>query len=677
MLVTALTSSALLAGISGPALQSDRPLDLVPAGYAAMARPVTQPAATAQSTAPAPPISDAALEQAIAQWQRLQQSDGYRFNEYAAFLLAHPGWPGETSRRAAAEAALDMNSYSPDLALRYFDKFPPVTASGRARYAVILQRAGKADAAREQARKAWHAGVMRSEDEALLLSAFSTALRPVDHDARMDELLWQGASSAAARELPFVSPAARPVLAARLAFRTDSAQAGALDSAVTGAGRHDAGFIADRAAWLRNNGQSRSARAFLAEPHHLSRRPGDAEEWFEVLLDNAQAAVFFFKQKTAYEIAHQVDDAYHIGTDVSTRPLGERDDYTSLVWLAGTVALEKLNRPADAMGMFERYARASQTPQTRSKGLYWAGRAAQAAGKQQRAQQFLAEAAGYPDLYYGQLATERLGHSLAAPSGTGPASIPAAVRQAWYDKQIVRAAQLLGKRGNWKDQGAFVRQIAASAETDADHALAYELSKSINRPDLAVMVGRSARREGLKDFTAAGYPTVGVPGSEYGNWTMIHAIARQESQFDTAAISYAGARGLMQLMPGTAREAAGKLGLAYSSDNLTTDPQYNIRLGSSYIQRMLSYYGGSYPLAVAAYNAGPGNVNKWIAANGDPRLPSVDMVKWIEEIPIYQTKNYVQRVLENAVVYDLLNPKHAISDGPANLSWYLGKNKPG
>ncbi len=133
----------------------------------------------------------------------------------------------------------------------------------------------------------------------------------------------------------------------------------------------------------------------------------------------------------------------------------------------------------------------------------------------------------------------------------------------------------------------------------------------------------------------------------------------------------------MQLMPGTAREVAGKLGLSYDRAALTDNPDYNIRLGSSYIQRMLDYYGGSYPLAVAAYNAGPGNVNKWIRANGDPRLPGVDMLKWIEDIPIYETKNYVQRVLENAVVYDMLHPQHARSRAPNRISWYLGKNRPG
>jgi soluble lytic murein transglycosylase len=169
---------------------------------------------------------------------------------------------------------------------------------------------------------------------------------------------------------------------------------------------------------------------------------------------------------------------------------------------------------------------------------------------------------------------------------------------------------------------------------------------------------------------------VAVPAGYEDNWTIIHAISRQESQFDRAAVSHAGARGLMQLMPATAREQSGKIGLAYNQAALTTDPNMSIMLGSSYFQRVYANYG-SYPLAVAAYNAGGGNVNKWLRANGDPRTGAVDMVDWVEAIPYQETRNYVQRVLENAVVYDLMNPARAKSRGAARLSWYLGKNRPG
>ncbi len=617
------------------------------------------------------------LAEALVEWKRLQQSDSYPFADYANFLLLHPGWPGETSRRAAAETILDSGEDAPSLAIRFFERFPPLTGAGHLRYAEALAARGEMEAAAEQARTAWRTSRLRPEDEAALIGRFSSALRPADHDARMDMLLWNDSTSAAERLIGMVSPDKRPLFAARLAFRTDAANVDELSGAVDDRGRADPGFIADRASWLRNNGQSATMRQILAQPRQLSALPGDVEEWYEVLLAAARAASNDGQHQLAYRIASQVDDAYPAGTDVSDRPYGERDDYTSLVWLAGTTAMRELGRPQDAVGMFARYAGGSRTPQTQSKGLYWAGRAAEAAGDEAAAAAFYQRAAGFPDLYYGQLALERTGGALRAPAPLDTSTVADAEREAFFNREIVRAAQMLGTMGAWEEQSLFVRQIASAAESDSDHALAAELSRAINRPDLGVMVGRSALQSGYSDFTAAGYPSVRVPASQQDYWTIIHAIARQESQFDRAAVSHAGARGLMQLMPGTAREVAGQLGLGYNRESLTSDTDYNIQLGSSYFQRMLDYYAGSYPLAVAAYNAGPGNVNRWIRANGDPRLPSVDTLEWIENIPIFETKNYVQRVLENAVVYDLMNPERARSRGPNNLSWYLGKNNPG
>jgi soluble lytic murein transglycosylase len=428
---------------------------------------------------------------------------------------------------------------------------------------------------------------------------------------------------------------------------------------------------------VRSAPRRHAARAYLAQPRRLSRAPGDAEEWLEVLLTNARAAQSDGQYALAYQIASQIDDAFPVGTVIADAAYGERDDYTSLAWLAGTVALQNLNRPSDATGMFARYASGSRTPTVRTKGYYWAGRAAEAAGDRATADRWYAQAADLSDLFYGQLAGERIGRALRAPGNTAdPAAIPAGVRAAYMNGDVARATRYLGRTGQYADQGLFIRKIAEDARSDTDHALAVELAQAIDRPDLSVMVGRSALVNGHSDYTLAGYPSVSVPGTHAPQFTLIHAIARQESQFDRTAVSRAGARGLMQLMPGTARETATKLGLSYNATSLN-DPSYNMRLGSTYIQRMLDYYGGSYPLAIAAYNAGPGNVNKFIRANGDPRTPGVDVIDWIEKIPLSETRGYVQRVLENAVVYDLIHTDKARSRGPNNLSWYLGKNRPG
>ncbi len=625
--------------------------------------------------APRPPQSpaDGAIAASIAQWKAVQQTDALPFDSYAGFVMAHPGWPGETANRRAAER--QAANASPANVAAFFARFPPLTAAGFVAQARALQAMGRGAEAQAAARAAWRRGSLSAQDEAIVLTGFAGALSPDDHDARMDALLWQNATGVAARQIGFTSIGRRPVFEARLAFRSNAANAADLAMRTQDQFATDPGYIADRATWLRNSGASPSARTWLARSRTLAGRPGDVEKWYEVLLTNARGAQADGQYQVAYDIARQVDDAYPAGTDVSTKPYGERDDYTSLVWLAGQVAMKQLRRPADAMVMFERYGRGSQAPQTRAKGFYWAGRAAEAAGKPADAARYLSQAATYRDQFYGQLALERTGRPLVAPPAIGAPVIAPAVRQAFANRETVRAVRFLGQIGSWQDQTAFVRQIAADATTDTDHLLAAELSQQIARPDLGVMVGRSAMQNGLSDYSATGFPTVTVPVGYEDNWTLIHAIARQESQFDKTAVSHAGARGLMQLMPATAREQSGKIGLPYNPAALTSDPNVSIMIGSSYFQRIYGNYG-SYPLAIAAYNAGGGNVNKWLRANGDPRTGGVDMVDWIEAIPYQETRNYVQRVLENAVVYDLINPARAKSRGPANLSWYLGK-RPG
>lgn len=621
---------------------------------------------------------DTQASAAISQWRALQQSDTMGFSAYASFITTHPGWPGEDRMRRLAETTLNPNSYEPNQVVAFFSRFPARTAIGHARNAVALSAVGRMEEARLAARNAWTTGALAPDDETRLLSLFGSSLTPADHDARADVLLWQQATAGAERVLAYTSAARRPVFAARIAFQRKAPAAATLMQAAEATGAGDAGFIADKAMWLRDSGNSIAARTLLANRPSLTHRPGNVEKWYEVLLTNARAAANDSQWSFAWAIASKVDDAYAAGIQVRDQSLGERDDYTSLTWLAGTTAFYNLGKPRDAIGMFLRYATAARSPQTISKGYYWAGRSALAAGDKATADGYFAQASVYPDQFYGQLALERMGSPIPAPVASPPVELTAADRAAFENRSVVRAARALGTMGYWEDQSKFLRAIAANAANDKEHLLASQLARTLGRPDLGVMVGRRAVGDGLSRYGEASFPRIPVPSGHQTNWTMIHAITRQESQFDRAAVSHAGARGLMQLMPGTARETAGKIGLSYNLSALTTDTSYNIQLGSTYFQQMLRYYGGSYPLAVAAYNAGPGNVNKWIAANGDPRLAGSDMLRWIEQIPIYETRNYVQRVLENAVVYDAINPPQARFPGSGMpLSRYLGKNQPG
>jgi len=627
----------------------------------------------------ATPPSTNSVGDAVLEWRRLTASNIASFDQLSRFLMANRDWPDAEKLRVRAEKAIALDSYDPQRTLAFFQAYPPRTPSGDLRLALALNATGRRDEANAAARRAWTGGIIDDMEVSRALGFFSGAFSPADHDARMDRLLWTGSTIAAGRQLTYTSPEKRAIFAARLAMRSGAVDAALQSAAVESANpallRTDAGYITDKATWLRKGGRVGEARALLAAPRALAKAPTDTEEWLETLLTNARAADAAGDKQTAFNIAKQIDDSFAPGVVIREAPLSVRDDYTSLAWLAGQLAFKDLRRPAEAVRLYRAYGEAARSAQTRTKGFYWAGRAALAAGDRDTANRYFADAAEHYDQFYGQLSLERLNRPQPRPKPEPTIQVSSDQKRAFEDDRLVRAARALGEIGAWREQSQFLRALAQRASSPADHVLAGQLASSIGRPDLGVMIGRSAQANSLDAVEVSGFPTVRVPSGHESNWTFIHAITRQESQFDRQAISHAGARGMMQLMPGTAREVAGKLGLAYDAGSLTADTNYNMTLGSTYFQQMLSYFGGSYPLAVAAYNAGPGNVNKWLRANGDPRGGAIDMVDWIEAIPIFETRNYVQRVLENAVVYDTLRDGRSVPKAP--LSFYLGKRDPG
>ncbi len=627
----------------------------------------------------ATPPSTSSVGDAVLEWRRLTANNIASFDQLSRFLMANRDWPDAEKLRVRAEKAIALDSYDPQRTLAFFQAYPPRTASGELRLALALNATGRRDEANAAARRAWTGGIIDDMEVSRALGFFSGAFSPADHDARMDRLLWTGSTIAAGRQLTYTSPEKRAIFAARLAMRggaVDAAlQSAAVESANPSLLRTDAGYITDKATWLRKSGRVGEARALLAAPRALAKAPTDTEEWLETLLTNARAADAAGDKQTAFNIAKQIDDSFAPGVVIREAPLSVRDDFTSLAWLAGQLAYKDLRRPAEAVRLYRAYGEAARSAQTRTKGFYWAGRAALAAGDRDTANRYFADAAEHYDQFYGQLSLERLNRPQPRPKPEPTIHVSSDEKRAFEDDRLVRAARALGEIGAWREQSQFLRALAQRASSPADHVLAGQLASSIGRPDLGVMIGRSAQANSLDAVEVSGFPTVRVPSGHESNWTFIHAITRQESQFDRQAISHAGARGMMQLMPGTAREVAGKLGMSYDAGSLTADTNYNLTLGSTYFQQMLSYFGGSYPLAVAAYNAGPGNVNKWLRANGDPRGGGIDMVDWIEAIPIFETRNYAQRVLENAVVYDTLRDGRSVPKAP--LSFYLGKRDPG
>jgi soluble lytic murein transglycosylase len=625
----------------------------------------------------APPVPQAAagadVGYALNDWRRLRQGGNWSFGDYAHFLVSYPGWPGESTMRRSAERAMRPGENAATV-IAFFRSEEPVTAKGFARLAEAFAAQGRQAEALAAARKAWRSSGLEAMDEIALYQRFGASFTTADHDARVDRLLIDRDPEDAARMLPSTSPARRAAFAARIAMQRRSPDVEALYSQVQAQVTTDAGLMQDRARYLRAAGWTSAARQLLARSHRFTHLPVDAGKWFELLRIVAQEAASERQFSLAYEIARQVDDALPAGAQLAQQPLDVRDEYTNLTWLAGTTAMRALGRPAEAARLFDKYSQGGRSLQVLTKGAYWAGRAAAQAGQLQLATSHFARAAAYPDLFYGQLAHERLGRAIPAPAGAPQLLVTPAQRTAFSASPLVRAVRLLGSQGRRDEQALFVRALSESLDNAAERLLATELSTQIARQDLAVWTARSSRNAGQPFYFRAAFPTLSVATSEEYLWSISHGIARQESSFDRTAVSHAGARGLMQLMPGTAQEQAGKLGYGYDFSRLTSDPAYNVMLGSSYFRRLLTQWDGNYVLAVASYNAGAGNVRRWVQRNGDPRRAGADVVAWIEDIPFSETRGYVQRVLENTVVYDRMNPR---STAPRQLSHFLGKTRLG
>ncbi|WP_229658076.1 lytic transglycosylase domain-containing protein [Blastomonas marina] len=610
-----------------------------------------------------------AMAQALRQWKNLTESEGYGFETYANFIEANPGLPRQELIQRRAERALDKQAVPAARLVAFHDRFPPLTNTAKARYAMALGQLGRDEAFR-WARESWRGGEMNSVTEVYLSGLFGSRFTQADHDMRMDALLWQRSTEAAARAISFVSPAKRDLYMARLAIIQGS-EPQDIGLNVPANARSDPGYLYNQARQWRRNGQQSAAVALLANAPTMTAPALDGELWLAEVLEVARDG----GASSAFRIAQKVDQAFAPDADISDMSYSIRDDYTSLVWLGGTSAMWQLDDPAGAAPLFYRYGAAAKTAPTRSKGFYWAGFASQRAGNQAEANRYYEMAAQYPDMFYGQLALERLGRefpTIAAPPTPQPTEQE---RVRFAAMPLVQAVKEAARGGlDWRDTRYFLTELAEWADTPTRAQMVYDLAQELGRRDLAVHLGAATQANGVPGFERVGYPKLDTPINSY--WTMVHAISRQESEFATKALSHANAYGLMQLIPGTAQDTARNLGVTYSRNALLEDPQYNMRLGNAYFAQLMDRFGGSYPLALVGYNAGPGRAIQWIERNGDPRKGEISWEEWIEKIPFFETKNYVQRVLGNAVAYEQLYPEQARYGTPRTPSRFLGRPVP-
>lgn len=637
--------------------------------------------------APAPPTSEgnaAAPAQAarpqvpaayvVSQWERLlNRSAEPSLADFTAFLRDYSNFPNTIEIRQRAERMMEVTT-PPAQRLNFFAVSEPLMARGHFLYADALLSSNQRDRAAEEARKAWRTGGLEGEDRAAFMTRFATMMRPEDHAERADNLLWSGNLSGAAAMLSLLSADDRALTEARMALQSGSERGGDTERARTSIANVPAslrlhpGLIADQYSFARATGNYGYARQLLADTTIAPGSAGNKDKWMQMHLTAAEGAM----RDGQYDLAYRIAD-HHGGLSFS-EPLvensaAERDTFTSLEWLAGWLAIHYLDRPADAVQHFRSFKDAAQFAPTIARGWYWAGRAAKAAGNG-AANGYFAEAARYPLTFNGQLAAEELGRPFNIDANDIPQ--PSAEAQARFNADPrVEAVAIYGRQGERGKQRMFLQALADDADRET-FPLVAQLANSSGNQRIATLGSRGNDTTGPAAIVGLSYPVISVPADKMAHWVRVHAIVRQESQFEQDAVSGAGARGLMQLMPATAKEQARRDGLSYNYSGLTGDPGYNIRLGSEYFSDMVDYWNGSVLLAIASYNAGPGNVRRWVNTNGDPRSPSVDAVRWIEEIPFYETKTYVRNVMSNLIVYEQLGPQYR-SGGPdqGRLNWYL------
>jgi soluble lytic murein transglycosylase len=594
-------------------------------------------AKTSEATAIEKTISDPAARKLI-EWFILRHPEAdANFSRYAAFIADNPGWPSVGFMRKRAEASL-WQERSDAATVRGFVRDQPISAKGRFALARVLLAEGDRDGAANLVRRSWRSDELSERCEADAMEAFRDLLTREDHRARMDKRI-------GAKDLAGAMRAAQRLGSDELAIVKACAAGGddkALDllNDVPAEARSDLGYTLCRMRWLvRHERIDDATRVVLsAAPQNMALQ--DTDEWWRERRSLARKLLDQGKSEAAYQV---VRDA--------ALPASEtyRADFH---FMRGWIALRYRNDPAAARAHFAHIGDGSANPIVLARANYWRGRAAEATGEQAETRAFFEAAARYPTAYYGQLARARLGLDRAELRAPVPAE--AADDATTLADERVRAADMLYALGERDVVLSFVADLAEESTDVAMLAALAELTGRRNDARAMLQIGKPALARGLALENYA-FPTIGIPQhSPIGpgiERSIIYSVARTESAFDQRDKSPANAVGLMQVTPEAGRDTAKRFGVAYDWDRMVSDPVYNTQMGAAELSALLKEYAGSHIMTFAGYNAGRGRVRDWVKLYGDPRDPRVDAVDWVERIPLSETRNYVQRVMENLQVY--------------------------
>ncbi|MDW4550224.1 lytic transglycosylase domain-containing protein [Defluviimonas sp. D31] len=569
----------------------------------------------------------------VIEWQRLRDGEG-SFGDYVDFLARHPDWPGLPLLRDKGETVIAADQ-DPTAVIAYFGAEPPRTGSGSLALAAALRVTGQGEAAEKEVIRAWRSLPLTDEEHKRFLAGYGKLLAK-HHDGRTAAMLRAGRLADVRRMLVLNSANTRAVAEARVALQAVAPGVDGLVAKVPAAMAGSTGLAYDRFRWRIRKDLYDSASELMLDRSASAESLGDPEQWADWRRKLARREMRVGSSKRAYRMAA----SHHLTSGA---------DYADLEWLAGYIALRKLGDAETALVHFDRFTKAVNGPISRARAGYWTGRAYEALGRTAEAQAAYAEGARYQTAFYGLLAAEKVGLPL-APSMAGGEPYPDWRQSRFSGSEVLQAAQLLQAAGERDLALRFLLHLGESLSGEEIGALA-GLALEWKDANAALLLAKAAAEKGVV-WPSAYFPTNGMEGVDLPvARELALSIARRESEFDPVVVSHAGARGLMQVMPNTAKMMAKKIGLGYDGGKLTSDWKYNARLGAAYLDELIDEFGTSPVLVAAGYNAGPGRPRGWIAELGDPRSDKVDVVDWIEHIPYRETQNYIMRVSESLPVY--------------------------
>lgn len=583
------------------------------------------------------PVVHADARSDVQRWFDLRTPDrSFSFATYAAFIDTHRDWPDSGAILVRAEGALLQNDNAA-ATVRWFAAHAPVTDAGRLGYVTALAATGDTVQAQRLLREYWRGGSFSETLQQRVMARYAAWLRAEDHVARLQTLLWQNNLDRAAKAIVYVRDRnAQQAARARIALQRGKKDAPAL---VTAALMRDDGVVFDLARYYRQRDMDGRAVATLAK-----RNKGGgayAAQWWRERSLLARRALEKGQYQAAYNLAK--DHRFETGAE-----LAEAE------WLAGWLAVTRLHQAPVAFRHFEKMYKNVKTPISVARAAYWTGIAAEQSRQKTLARQWYGLAAAHMNTFYGQLGAYALGNPKASFAAFFKRSIPLnRISTAGAPGDLVAAARVLHKMGKEKEKNMFLRAALRVASEHGHAASLIPVARELSSPAIALQAAKTAYEKGVLVAEAL-FPRPAIPTSQYVEGALTLGITRQESLFDRFAQSPAGARGLMQIMPATAKHTAKQAGIAYRGDAQLFEAKTNFLLGQAYLTMMLARYDGFVPLAAAAYNGGPGNVDKWLKTMGDPRKDPYSWVDWVERIPFYETRNYVQRVWESYAAYQYL-----------------------